>query len=126
MAVREFKFQGKSLEDLQKLDIKELAPMLKARARRKIARGFTEAEKIFLKKVQKGKNKIKTHCRDMIVLPAMVGKIISIHSGKEYKDIHIMSEMIGHRLGEFAQTRNKVNHGSAGIGATKSSKAQKK
>ena len=56
----------------------------------------------------------------------MVGITIGIHNGKNFQDVTLTHEMIGHRLGEFAITRSKVTHSSAGIGATKSSRAQKK
>ncbi len=123
MAVRTFKYRGKTLEELQKMDLKELALLLTTSSRRKIRRGFTDAEKKFLKSIETSKKKVKTHCRDMIVLPNMVGKIISIHSGKEFKDLMIIPEMIGHRLGEFALTRSRVSHNAPGIGATRSSAA---
>jgi len=77
------------------------------------------------KKVQRNK-KIKTHLRDIIIVPQMVGYTIGIHNGKAFQEVSITSDMIGHRLGEFALTRAKVNHGEAGLGATKSSRAQKK
>ena len=121
MALKEFKYRGKTLEELRRLSLKELALLLPSRARRKITRGFSEAEKTFLEKVQTKTKKVKTHCRDMIILPAMVGKLIGIYMGKEFKDIEITGEMIGHRLGEFALTTQKVSHNAPGIGATKSS-----
>lgn len=121
MAVKEFKFQGKTLHDLQRLSVKEVAELLPSRSRRKIMRGFTEAEKALLDKLQTKQKKIKTHCRDMVVLPNMVGRIISVHAGKEFRDVEITGEMIGHRLGEFAHTTVKVQHSAPGIGATKSS-----
>ncbi len=121
MALKEFKFQGKTLQDLQRLSVKEVAELLPSRSRRKIIRGFTEAEKALLDKLQTKQKKIKTHCRDMVVLPSMVGRIISVHAGKEFKDVEVTGEMIGHRLGEFAHTTVKVQHSAPGIGATKSS-----
>jgi small subunit ribosomal protein S19 len=51
----------------------------------------------------------------------MVGMRISVYNGKTFVPIDIEGEMIGHRLGEFSVTRNKVKHGSAGVGATRSS-----
>jgi len=97
--------------------------LIPSRQRRKIKRGFTEVEKKFLKKVNAGKNNIETHARDMIVLPQMVGLTIKIHQGKEFTPVIIQEEMVGHLLGEFAQTRKKVGHSSPGVGATKSSGA---
>ena len=70
----------------------------------------------------KTKDKIRTHIRSMVVLPEFVGKIISIHNGKEFVDVEIAPEMIGHFLGEFALTRRRVAHTGPGVGATRSSK----
>ena len=66
--------------------------------------------------------KIKTHVREMILLPEMIGVTFEIHTGKEWKPVEVMPEMVGHYIGEFALTRKPVNHGSAGIGATRGSK----
>ncbi len=121
MALKEFKYRGKTLHELQKMNLKEISELFPSRSRRKIKRGFTEAEKVFIEKLQTKAKKIKTHCRDMVILPGMVGRLIAIHAGKEFRDIEITGEMIGHRLGEFAQTTNKVSHNAPGIGATKSS-----
>ena len=52
----------------------------------------------------------------------MVDKTIGIYNGKEYVNIKVTSEMLGHYLGEFALTRKRVIHGSAGVGATRGSK----
>ena len=51
----------------------------------------------------------------------MVGKIIMVYDGKTFQPVGIIGEMIGHRLGEYALTRKKVQHNAPGIGATKSS-----
>src|SRR5207247_11400433 len=63
----------------------------------------------------------KTHCRDMIVIPEMLGLTLQLHSGKEYVPIDIKPEMVGHYIGEFAITNQKVVHGTPGIGASRSS-----
>jgi small subunit ribosomal protein S19 len=115
MAKKEFVYQGKKIEDLQAMSLEELAPMFSASVRRKLSRGFTEAEQIFLKDVQSSERGIKTHCRDMIILPSMVGKTIGIHTGKVFQDVIIQPQMIGHRLGEFAFTRTKMRHGAVGV-----------
>lgn len=70
----------------------------------------------------KEKNNVRTHLRDMIILPSMVGRTVKIHNGKEFISVEIQPDMIGHYLGEFALTRKEVKHGSAGLGATRSSK----
>ena len=54
MAKREFTYKGRTLSELQKLSLNELAEILPSRQRRKIKRGLTEEEKRFLKKFNKG------------------------------------------------------------------------
>ncbi len=118
---REFRYRGYTLEELQKMSLEQLAELLPARERRKIKRGFTEQEEKLLRKLRK-KGTARTHCRDMIVLPEMVGKVVFVHNGKEFVRVEIKPEMIGHRLGEFAQTRRFEKHSGPGVGATRSSK----
>lgn len=121
-------YRGKSLEELKELDVRESAKFLPSRSRRSVLRNFDTIQK-FIKHCEKklAKNKkIKTHLRDLIIVPNMVGLTIGIHNGKAFQEVTITVEMIGHRLGEFAMSRGKVNHGAAGLGATKSSRAQKK
>jgi len=128
MAQKEFSYRGKTLEELKKLDTREFAKYVPARSRRTILRQFQEIEKF----VQRCKNKIskkkmiKTHLRTIIIVPEMVGMKIGVHNGKEFFPVDITAEMIGHRLGEFAPSRGRVQHGSAGVGATKGSKAKSK
>jgi small subunit ribosomal protein S19 len=95
--------------------------LLPSRERRSLKRGLTEQQKTFLENLRAGKKKLKTHCRDMIVLPEMVGLLLKVHNGKTWVPVSVQPEMIGHRLGEFALTRNSVKHSSPGIGATRSS-----
>ena len=123
MAKKEFSYRGKSLEELKAMGLSELSKMFKSDARRVIKRGFTEPEQTLLKKIRSGKRNIETHCRDMLVLPEMVGIIIKVYTGKMFVPINIEPEMIGHRLGEFALTRNRVAHSAPGVGATRSSAA---
>ena len=120
MVRQEFTYQGKTVEELQKLSLPELARLLPSNERRKINR-LTDDEKKFMAKVQSAKKPIKTHLRSMIILPFMVGKLIMIYDGKTFQPVTVIGEMIGHRLGEYAMTRKKVMHNAPGIGATKSS-----
>lgn len=122
MAKKEFEYRGKSLEELKAMSLKELALILPARQRRKIKRGLSEGEKHLIEKVNK-KGTVKTHLRDMIVVPQMVGKTLMIHTGKEFVPILIQAESIGHYLGELSLSRKKVGHSTPGVGATNSSKA---
>ncbi len=119
MAKKVFTYKGKTLEELQKLSMKELSALMPSRQRRKIHRGLKEEEKALVEKIKK-KNSVKTHLRDMIVLPSMVGKVVRIHNGKTYQAITIPQEAIGCYLGELVLTRNRVMHTSPGVGATKS------
>lgn len=127
MVKKEFTYKGKTLEELQKMSLQEIVKLLPSRARRSLTRGFTEDQKKFLLRIResKGNSKdiIKTHCRNMVVLPEMVGLMVGIYQGKEFVTVEIMPEMIGHYLGEFALTRKRVEHSAPGIGATKSSGA---
>src|SRR3989344_4635245 len=120
-------YKGKTLEELKLLDVRESAKYLPSRSKRSVLRNFDVIEN-FIKKCEKQNTqnkKIRTHLRDLVIVPKLVGFTIGVHNGKDFEDVQTTHEMIGHRLGEFALTRSKVNHGSAGIGATKSSKAQK-
>jgi small subunit ribosomal protein S19 len=117
----EFSYRGHSLEELKEMDLDGLTQLFPARQRRKLKREFTEEQKKLLQKIRDGKA-IRTHQRDMIVLPEMVGTTIGVHDGKTFASFEIMPEMIGHYLGEFALTRKRVSHGSAGVGATRSSR----
>lgn len=125
MAKKIFTYRGKKLDELRTLSIKELAELFPSKQRRKIKRGFSDNEKSFLLKL-KNKDNVKTHLRDMIVLPEMVGKTIKIHSGNEFVPITIQEEMIGIYFGELALTRKRVGHTGPGVGATRSSSATTK
>lgn len=119
-----FSYRGLSLEELQKLSMEELIPILPSRARRTLKRGLTTRQDKLLNDIEKSNEKdiIKTHCRDMVILPKFVGHTIQIYSGKEFQRVYIEPEMIGHYFGEFVLTRQKVKHTGPGVGATKSSK----
>jgi len=121
---KEFAYRGHTLEEIQNMTMTEQISLYPARIRRKIKRGLNEEHRKFLDRVVNGDDaeSVKTHLRDMIVLPQMVGKHIGIHDGKNFKVIEVMPEMIGHYLGEFALTRKPVKHSGPGVGATRSSK----
>ncbi len=118
----EFTYRGYNIADLKKMDLNKIAELLPARQRRKIKREFSPEHQKLLDDIKAGNMKVKTHLRDMIILPEMVGVTFEIHTGKDWKSFEATAEMVGHYLGEFALTRKGVNHGSAGIGATRGSK----
>jgi len=128
--VREFKFKGYSAEQLQTLSIETLLPLLNARQRRSLDKRvghYMNDEKRKLREEIKlaieGKlnGQLRTHVRDMIILPDMIGLNINVHNGKDFFSINIRKEMIGHYLGEYAITNKRVQHGAPGVGASRSS-----
>jgi len=118
----EFTYRGYKIDELKAMGMSELLPLMPARARRKINRGLNRSEETLLAKIRGGDEKVRTHVRDMIVMPEMIGKTIEIYNGKEFLKVEFQPESVFHYLGEFALTRHKVTHGSAGIGATRGSK----
>ena len=121
MVKKEFTYKGKTTDELMKMGLNELSQWLPARQRKTIKRGFTDQQKILLKKLRNNKKNIETHCRDMIILPEMIGKTVRVYQGKEFVPVVIVADMLGHYLGEFGMTRKKVMHSAPGIGATRSS-----
>jgi small subunit ribosomal protein S19 len=121
---REFTLRGMTLPELQALPLAELAKVLPARARRTLKRGFNADQQRFLDRLSstQATKVVRTHCRDVLILPAHVGRRVAIHSGKEFKEIEVRPEMIGHYYGEFALTRRFEKHSGPGVGATRSSK----
>jgi small subunit ribosomal protein S19 len=117
----EFTYRGQKAADLAKLSIEEVAEMFPARLRRSIKRGFSKEHKKLLANL-KTTDSVRTHLRDMIIFPEMVGKSVEIYNGKSFEKVEVIPEMVGHYFGEFALTRARVTHGSAGVGATRSSK----
>ena len=124
----EFTYRGHTLDELQEMSLDEVAELLPARQRRTIARGMTAQHEKLLEEVrdadpeETANDPIRTHLRDMPIVPAFVGKTFSVYNGQEFERVEVQPEMIGHYLGEFQLTRTSVEHGQAGIGATRSSK----
>ena len=116
---KKFTYRGREIEELQKMSLAQFAELLPSRERRTLKRGFTDTQQKFMDKLNSEKNKIKTHCRELVIVPLMVGKTISIHRGNKYDDVLIMPEMLGLRLGDMAMTRIRGKHSAPGIGATK-------
>jgi small subunit ribosomal protein S19 len=127
---KEFMFRGYNLEKLQNVSMDEFISLLPSRQRRSLQRGLSIEQRRLLEKIREAKDlterggttkPIKTHARDMVILPEMVGVTIQVHNGKEFTTITIIPEMVGHYLGEFAITNKPVKHGTPGIGASRSS-----
>lgn len=124
----EFTYRGHTLDELQSMSLDEVAELLPARMRRTITRGLSvEHQKLLDRAREAGEEEtandpIRTHLRDMPIVPEFVGLTFSVYNGQEFQRVEIDPEMIGHYLGEFQLTRTSVEHGQAGIGATRSSK----
>ena len=119
---RIFLLRGKTTEELQKMSLEDFAKLIPSRSRRNLLRGFDDNEKKFLEKLRTSDKPVRTHIREIVIIPEMLFKKILVHNGKEWVSVDIKPEMLGHRVGEFALTRKRVQHSAPGVGATKSSK----
>ncbi len=139
---KKFRYRGRTLEELLNMPMDQLLELLPSRARRSLLResspeiqqrrmemGIKESPRLkLLRKVMEAREllkqgkkvRIRTHVRDMIILPVMVGLTIEVYNGKEFIPVRITPEMIGHYLGEFAPTTKIVQHGEPGLKATRS------
>ncbi|MCL5441483.1 MAG: 30S ribosomal protein S19 [Candidatus Thermoplasmatota archaeon] len=119
---KEFLYRGLSLEELKKMSDQELFKILPSRARRSLTREMNPEQKKLYLKMNSEEKEIKTHVRDFIILPKYIGKVMEVYNGNSYVKFEIKPEMMGHYLGEYAQTRKEVKHSGPGVGATRSSK----
>jgi len=122
---REFTYRGYTLDEIKAMTLQEIIELLPSRARRTYQRGLDEQQATFVERFRGApwdETALRTHCRDVPILPDFVGKKVSIHNGKAFETVEIKPEMIGHYLGEFAMTRKPVKHSGPGVGATRSSK----
>jgi small subunit ribosomal protein S19 len=123
---KEFRFRGKTLDELNAMSTESLLGLLSSRARRSLNRGVSDEKRKLLEdaratKEGKKEGEIKTHARDMVILPTMVGLKIGVHNGREFVSLEVKPEMIGRYLGEYVITNKKVVHGTPGIGSSRSS-----
>ena len=119
-----FYFHGKTWEDVKNMSFEEFMKLLPSRKRRSLKRGLNDSQKILLKTIRNAKpdKMIRTHVRSMIIVPEMVGKRFMVHDGKDWNIVDVLPEMLGHYLGEFSLTRERVTHSGPGIGATRGTK----
>src|SRR5713226_6866569 len=122
---KEFRYRGFTVDQLNSMSTEAILQLLPSRARRSLNRGISEDKRRLLEDIRASKEKagnpIKTHARDMLILPVMVGSTIAVYSGKDFVPLEIKPDMIGHYLGEYVITNKKVVHGTPGIGASRSS-----
>ena len=121
--VKEFTYHGLSKEELANMPQEKLLKLFSARVRRSLTRGINDDKRKLMEEMKdkNNKNPIKTHLRDLIILPYMVGVTVHIFSGKEFVPTTITLQMVGHYLGEYVITNKRVNHGAPGVGASRSS-----
>ena len=103
--------------------------LLPSRQRRSLTRGMNIQHIKLMEKIisSKGtKRPVKTHCRDFIILPELIGATVQVYNGRDFLPVEVVGEMLGHVLGEFSLTRGKISHSKAGVGATKGSKHKAK
>ena len=81
---KEFMWQGKKKEELKDLDLKEFMAYIPSRQRRSLKRGFSDQQKKLIQKFENGEKNIKTHCRNMVIIPIMLEQTIRIHNGKDF------------------------------------------
>jgi small subunit ribosomal protein S19 len=116
----DFTYRGKTVEELKEMNLDDFAELLNSDGRRKIRRGLNEGEKKLLEDLDEN-DTVKTHERDMIVVPKMIGKTVKVYNGQRFIEVDVEGEMLGHTLGEFSKTRKEVSHSAPGLGATRSS-----
>ena len=124
--VKEFSYRGIPQKELENMSLEKLFQLFNSRQRRSLTRGITDGKRKLIEEIKAAKagkltTPIKTHCRDLIILPYMVGIPVNVFSGKEFVPVHIKTEMIGHYLGEYVITNKRVSHGAPGVGASRSS-----
>ena len=127
---KEFTYRGYTMEELSQMELwpsegsdNSIIELLPSRARRSIGRGMSVENEHFLDRIRRNSSiTVRTHRRDMPILPEFVGRRIAIHNGQHFIELDVKPEMIGHYLGEFALSRRNVAHSGPGVGATRSSK----
>lgn len=67
-------------------------------------------DKVLKAKQSNKKSVIKTWSRASMIIPDMVGETIAVHNGKTFVPVYVTENMVGHKLGEFAPTRNFRGH----------------
>jgi len=128
---RKYSYRGVDLDNLLDMSPEQLIPMFHARARRRLSGGLKRRQLNLMRKLRKSKKEaafgekpavVKTHLRNTIIFPEMIGSIVGVYNGKVFNSVEIKPEMIGHYLAEFSLTYKPVKHGRPGIGATHSSR----
>ena len=122
---RKFTYRGVDLSQLTELSNEQLTALVHARARRRFCRGMKRKPMGLIKRLRKSRKDVpvgekpqtvKTHLRDMIIVPEMIGTVCGVYNGKTFITVEIKPEMVGHYLAEFSISYTPVRHGRPGIG----------
>merc|ERR1712198_626983 len=97
---RKFTYRGVDLDQLLDMSNEQLMELFPCRIRRK-KRECPANEK---------PDVVKTHLRNMVIVPEMTGSIVGVYNGKTFNQVEIKPEMIGHYLGEFSISYKPVKH----------------
>ena len=121
---KDFLYRGRNEEQLLEMSMDEFIRMLPSRMRRSLMRGLSPEQRGLIEKIRgwkQGDKPVKTHARDLIILPEMLGKTVYVFNGQQFIEVKIDLKKVGHYLGEYAITNQPVRHGRPGIGASRSS-----
>merc|ERR1712115_76631 len=120
---RKYSYRGIDIEKLLDYSNQDLMEMFRARQRRKFSRGIKRKPIALLKKLRKAKREtaygekpeaVKTHLRNMVIMPEMIGSVVAVYNGKQFINVEIKPEMIGYYLAEFSITYKPSRHGRTG------------
>eukprot|EP00450_Noctiluca_scintillans_P038690 CAMPEP_0194477364 /NCGR_PEP_ID=MMETSP0253-20130528/1122_1 /TAXON_ID=2966 /ORGANISM="Noctiluca scintillans" /LENGTH=140 /DNA_ID=CAMNT_0039316329 /DNA_START=58 /DNA_END=480 /DNA_ORIENTATION=- len=125
---KKYSYRGIDLDKLLDLSNQDLMDLFRARQRRKFSRGIKRQPITLLKKLRKAKREtaygekpepVKTHLRNMVIVPEMIGSVVAVYQGKQFINVEVKPEMVGHYLAEFSITYKPVRHGGGKAGGGK-------
>lgn len=127
-------YRGIELEKLLEMNQNEIINLFKSTQRRRLNPNFQKVHPKYDRLIKKLRlsvkncvwgekpKPVKTHLRNAIIMPEMVGSVCEVYSGKYWTPVDVKAEMIGQYLGEYSMTYKPVRHGKVGHGATRGSK----
>eukprot|EP00811_Abedinium_folium_P010930 NODE_20112_length_812_cov_8.046715.p2 GENE.NODE_20112_length_812_cov_8.046715~~NODE_20112_length_812_cov_8.046715.p2 ORF type:complete len:143 (+),score=40.03 NODE_20112_length_812_cov_8.046715:102-530(+) len=126
--LKTFTYKGVELPQLLDMNIEQVMELFRARIRRKFARGLKRNYHTLLRKLRKSKKAcpygekpvpVKTHMRNQMIIPEMIGSVVGVYNGKQYINVEVKPEMLGHYMAEFSITYKPIRHGRGGGGGGK-------
>ena len=107
---RKYTYRGVDLDQLLDMNNEQLMELFPCRIRRKFSRGLKRKPMALIKKLRKKKKEappnekpdvVKTHLRDMIIVPEMTGSVVGVYNGKTFNQVEIKVRVLPTRLGSF-------------------------